>query len=58
VVESLRGEWGGDVWGRIAEAVSNVDEASFRLKIALLKHNVLIYTGGVHACPSDIPKEE
>ena len=58
VVESLRGEWGGDVWGRIAEAVSNVDEASFKLKIALLKHNVLIYTGGVHAYISDIPKEE
>jgi energy-coupling factor transporter ATP-binding protein EcfA2 len=58
VVESLRGEWGGDVWGRIAEAVSNVDEANFRLKIALLKHNVLIYTGGVHAYLSDIPKEE
>jgi energy-coupling factor transporter ATP-binding protein EcfA2 len=58
VVESLRGEWGGDVWGRIAEAVSNVDEASFRLKMALLKHNVLIYTGGVHAYISNIPKEE
>jgi hypothetical protein len=46
------------VWGRIAEAVSNVDEANFRLKTVLLKHNVLIYTGGVHAYISDIPKEE
>ena len=58
MVEGLRGEWGGDVWSEITEAVSNIDEASFRLKIALLKHNVLIYTGGVYAYLSDIPKEE
>jgi hypothetical protein len=47
IVEGLRGEWRGDVWSEITEAVSNIDDASFRLKIALLKHNVLIYTGGV-----------
>jgi energy-coupling factor transporter ATP-binding protein EcfA2 len=58
VVEGLRGEWGGDVWSEITEAVSNIDDASFRLKTALLKHNVLIYTGGVHAYLSDIPREE
>ena len=58
IVEDLRGEWGGDVWSEITEAVSNIDDASFRLKIALLKHNVLIYTGGVYAYISDIPKEE
>jgi energy-coupling factor transporter ATP-binding protein EcfA2 len=58
IVEGLRGEWGGDVWSEITEAVSNIDDASFRLKIALLKHNVLIYTGGVYAYLSDIPKEE
>ncbi len=58
IVEGLRGEWGGDVWSEITEAVSNIDDASFRLKIALLKHNVLIYTGGVYAYISDIPKEE
>jgi energy-coupling factor transporter ATP-binding protein EcfA2 len=58
IVEGLRGEWRGDVWSEITEAVSNIDDASFRLKIALLKHNVLIYTGGVYAYISDIPKEE
>jgi energy-coupling factor transporter ATP-binding protein EcfA2 len=58
IVEGLRGEWVGDVWSEITEAVSNIDDASFRLKIALLKHNVLIYTGGVYAYLSDIPKEE
>jgi hypothetical protein len=58
IVEGLRGEWGGDVWSEITEAVSNIDDASFRLKIALLKHNVLIYIGGVYAYLSDIPKEE
>jgi hypothetical protein len=58
VVEGLRDEWGGDVWSEITEVINNVDEASFRLKTVLLKHNVLIYTGGVYAYPSDIPREE
>jgi len=58
VVEGLRGERGGDVWSEITEVINNVDKASFRLKTVLLKHNVLIYTGGVYAYLSDIPREE
>jgi len=46
------------VWSEITEVINNVDDASFRLKTALLKHNVLIYTGGVYTYLSDIPRKE
>jgi hypothetical protein len=46
LVEEVRGVLGEKLWDEIGVAVEDIDEADYRLKLSMLRHNIAMYVAG------------
>jgi energy-coupling factor transporter ATP-binding protein EcfA2 len=56
VVEEVRGVLGEKLWDEIGVAVEDIDEADYRLKLSMLRHNIAIYVAGATHL-TELPRE-
>jgi energy-coupling factor transporter ATP-binding protein EcfA2 len=56
LVEEVRGVLGEKLWDEIGVAVEDVDEADYRLKLSMLRHNIAIYVAGATHL-TELPRE-